>query len=270
VALNGDGGDESFAGYERHFAMKISEMYQNIPSFARRSIIEKMLLAVPSSTDFRNRFTRLKRFLQSASLSKDQRYLRWMAVINDEMKQDLYTPEFMNSLARYDSADFIKKITEQNHRGIVDTTLMVDVLTYLPNDLLVKVDIATMAVSLEGRSPLLDHKLMEFAARLPENLKLKGRENKYLLKKVASRLVPQSVIYRQKMGFAVPISHWFRGEMSGFVENVLLSETAVKRNLFSAVHIKNLIEEHKADKQDNSWKLWALLMLELWFQRFID
>ncbi len=270
VALNGDGGDESFAGYERHFAMKISEKYHIVPEFVRRQLIERAFLAIPSSTDFRNRFTRLKRFLKAASLEKDQRYLRWMSNFQPHEKEELYTADFSEKVAGNAPVKFISEIIKQNNKGIVDATLYTDILTYLPNDLLVKVDIAAMSVSLEARSPFLDHKLMEFAATLPENIKLKGRENKYLLKKVASRLVPNEVIYRQKMGFAVPISHWFRGEMSGYVEENLLSEKFLGRNLFKESYIKHIIEEHKADKQDNSWKLWNLLMLELWYQRFID
>jgi asparagine synthase (glutamine-hydrolysing) len=271
VALNGDGGDESFAGYERHFAMKISEKYHLVPNFLRKNLIESTAQLVPSPTDFRHKVTRFKRFLKAASLPRERRYTRWMSNFDWDAKRELYTENFYNAVGHHDSADVVDEFINENpQHGILDATLYADVKTYLPNDLLVKVDIASMAVSLEARSPFLDHKLMEFAARLPDNLKLKGRETKYLLKKLASRLVPPEVIYRQKMGFAVPINHWFRGEMSKFVADNLLSETAKKRGLFKMRHVENLINEHKADKQDNSWKLWNLLMLELWFQRFID
>ena len=271
VALNGDGGDESFAGYERHFAMQISEKYYQIPKVFRKYLIESIASQIPSSTDFRNRLTRAKRFLQAGSLPREKRYTRWMSNFDWQAKEQLYTKRFFDEVAKHDSVQFIGKYFNENPRySILDATLLTDIQTYLPGDLLVKVDIASMAVSLEARSPFLDHKLMEFAASLPDNLKIKRREGKYLLKKIASRLVPKEVIYRQKMGFAVPISHWFRGEMSGFVEEHLLSEKAVERDLFNAKHIRRLIAEHKANKQDNSWKLWNLLILELWFQKFID
>lgn len=271
VALNGDGGDESFAGYERHFAMKISEKYHLVPKFLRKNLIEAIAERIPSPTDFRNKVTRVKRFLQAASLPRERRYTRWMSNFDPEMKRELYSKDFYAQVGNLDSTEFIRKFMDEHpNYGILDATIHTDVQTYLPNDLLVKVDIASMSVSLEARSPFLDHKVMEFAASLPDNLKLKGKETKYLLKKVAARLVPREVIYRQKMGFAVPISHWFRGEMSEFVADNLLSEKAKKRGYFNISYVENLLAEHKADKQDNSWKLWNLLMLELWFQKFID
>ena len=141
---------------------------------------------------------------------------------------------------------------------------------YLPNDLLVKVDIASMANSLEARSPLLDHKVIEFAASLPENIKQSGTETKSLLKKVAARLVPRDVIYRQKMGFAVPIKYWLGNELQEFTRDILLSEKARSRGLFNGDVVERLIDEQRRDTKDNSWKIWTLLMLELWFQRFID
>jgi asparagine synthase (glutamine-hydrolysing) len=127
-----------------------------------------------------------------------------------------------------------------------------------------------MAVSLEARSPFLDHKVIEFAASLPESIKIRGTETKYLLKKVASRLVPPEVLYRKKMGFGVPLTHWFRGEMKGFLREVLLSEKSLKRGLIKPEAVRNFIEQHTTAKQDFTFQLWTLLMLELWFQRFID
>ena len=143
-------------------------------------------------------------------------------------------------------------------------------MTYLPNDLLVKVDIASMANSLEARSPFLDHKVIEFAASLPENIKQQGRDTKSLLKKVAARLVPPEVVYRPKMGFGVPLPHWLKNELQAFTREILLSDQAKSRNLFDARVVERLIDEQRRDERDNSWKIWTLLMLELWFQRFID
>jgi asparagine synthase (glutamine-hydrolysing) len=143
-------------------------------------------------------------------------------------------------------------------------------MTYLPNDLLVKVDIATMAVSLEARSPFLDHHVIEFAASLPEQLKLRRLTTKYLLKKVLRQLLPSENLDRRKMGFGVPIGHWFRGKMEPFLREVVLSEKALKRGLFRPDAVKQLIELHTRGERDYSHQLWTLLMLELWFQRFID
>jgi len=148
--------------------------------------------------------------------------------------------------------------------------MLTDQMTYLPNDLLVKVDIASMANSLEARSPLLDHNVIEFAASLPENLKMQRFETKSLLKKVAARLVPREVIYRRKMGFGVPIGKWFRNEMKDFVRDALLSPAALGRGIVKREAIEKYVNEHTTGSRDHAAQLWTLLMLELWFQRFID
>lgn len=148
--------------------------------------------------------------------------------------------------------------------------MLADIMTYLPNDLLVKVDIASMAVSLEARSPFLDHHVIEFAASLPEKLKLRRLTTKYVLKRVLRRLLPDENLDRPKMGFGVPIGHWFRGKMQPFLREVVLSEKALRRGLFRREAIERLIDDHVSSKRDHSHQLWTLLMLELWFQRFID
>ncbi len=271
VALNGDGGDESFAGYERYFAMRLAEKYHKIPGFLRKNLIENAVKLFPASELKRSRARDLKRFVQAASLPKVERYFRWVGAIDRQSKENLYTNDFKNRINGYDSADFLKPwFAKSNGSGIVDATMFTDQQTYLPNDLLVKVDIASMANSLEARSPFLDHKVVEFAASLPEDIKLRGTETKYLLKKVASKLVPREVLYRKKMGFGVPLTHWFRGELKDFLRENLLSEKFFKRGIVKPEVVKILVEEHIGGKRDHVWQLWTLLMLELWFQKFID
>ena len=173
--------------------------------------------------------------------------------------------------ADWRTAGFIEPwFAKVNGAGIVDASLLADTMTYLPNDLLVKMDIASMSVSLEARSPFLDHHLMEFAATLPENLKLRGLKTKYLLKRVLKRLVPQENLTRRKMGFGVPIGSWFRGSMQPLLRETLLSDRALKRGLFKPDAVRALVEQHVAQQVEHSHRLWSLLMLELWFQRFID
>ncbi len=271
VALNGDGGDESFAGYERYLAMRLSEKYHKIPGLLRKGLIENAVNLIPTSEIKRSRARDLKRFLKAASLPKVGRYFHWISAIDRELKENLYTEEFKREIGNSDSAFFIKRwFDKSNGNGIVDATMFTDQMTYLPNDLLVKVDIATMANSLEARSPLLDHKVIEFAASLPENIKLKGAENKSLLKKVGSRLVPREVLYRKKMGFGVPIGHWFRGEMKDYLRENLLSDKFARRGIVKAEIVRQLVDEHIEAKNDSASQLWTLLMLELWFQKFID
>jgi asparagine synthase (glutamine-hydrolysing) len=271
VALNGDGGDESFVGYERHVAMKFAETYHKLPRPVRRYLIEPSITAIPSPTNFRNRFVRFQRFLRAASMPKAERYFLWLSTFDGDAKRELYTEDLKNKTATANPLEFFARyISHSNGKGIIDTVLLTDLMNYLPNDLLVKVDIASMANSLEARSPFLDHKVIEFAASLPENVKQQGKDTKSLLKKVAARLVPPEVVYRPKMGFGVPLKYWLGNELQGFTREVLLSQKATRRGLFDAKTVERLIDEQKRDAKDNSWKIWTLLMLELWFQRFID
>ncbi|HEX8568049.1 MAG TPA: asparagine synthase (glutamine-hydrolyzing) [Pyrinomonadaceae bacterium] len=271
VALNGDGGDESFAGYERYAAMRLAEKYHRLPRLMREQVIERAVNLVPTSELRKSRARDAKRFLQAASLPRVERYFQWVGAIGDETKKALYTADFQKQISGNHPAELLQNwFAQANGIGIVDATMMTDQQTYLPNDLLVKVDIASMAVSLEARSPLLDHKVIEFAASLPDSIKLRGAETKSLLKRVAARLVPREVIYRRKMGFGVPIAGWIRGEMKEFVREVLLSEKAQKRGLLKPEVVSRLVVEHTESGRDHGAQLWTLLMLELWFKRFID
>lgn len=271
VALNGDGGDESFAGYERYVAMDLAEAYNRIPSALRKVFIEAPVGVVPTSELKKSRARDAKRFLAAARLPRNERYFRWMSTFDREAKQALYADDFAARLANVDAGDFLGDwFSNANGSGSLDAALLVDQMTYLPNDLLVKVDIATMANSLEGRSPFLDHKVIEFAASLPASLKMGRFETKSLLKKVAARLVPKDVVYRKKMGFGVPIGKWLRDEMKDFVREVLLSQKSLNRGIVKPQMLQKYVSEHIKSERDHAFRIWTLLMLELWFQKFID
>ncbi len=271
VALNGDGGDETFAGYERYFAIQLAEKYKKIPSVLRKSLIEFPASFLPTPKGQHSRLRSAKNFVQASSLPKAQLYLRWVSAINEDLKAELYTEDFKRKTAAHSAAGVLKHwFDKANGAGAIDAMLLTDTMTYLPNDLLVKVDIASMANSLEARSPFLDHKVIEFAASLPEKIKVRGTETKYLLKKAASRLVPKEVLYRRKMGFGIPVGYWLKNEMKDFMSEVLLSEKSFNRGLFKPEVIKRLVSEHLAEKQNHTYPLWTLLMLELWFQQMID
>ena len=272
VALNGDGGDEAFAGYERYTAMKLAEKYHKLPALLRESVVKQAINMIPSSGTRRRSSVRdAKRFLKAASLPPVERYLGWVSVFDEETKRDLYSEGFPQEREETRVADLLEPwFARANGAGSVDAAMLTDIMTYLPNDLLVKMDIATMAVSLEARSPFLDHHLIEFAASLPENLKLRGLTKKYLLKRVLKRLMPTLDLKRRKMGFCVPIGYWLRGELQPFLRATLLSKKALSRDLFKPDAVKHLIELHARGERDYSRRLWTLLVLELWFQRFID
>ena len=271
VALNGDGGDESFAGYERYIAMGLTERYRRVPSFLRESVIKETVNLIPSSPMKRSRVKSAKRLLEVVSLPRVERYTHWVSVFNEQTKQPLYSDFFRQQTAEADATGLLAEwFKRANGIGVVDAMLLTDQMTYLPNDLLVKVDIATMAVSLEARSPFLDHHVIEFAASLPQTLKLRRLTTKYLLKKVLRKLLPSENLNRRKMGFGVPIGHWFRGKMQPFLREVVLSEKALRRGLFKPEAVRQLVELHTRGERDYSHQLWTLLMLELWFNRFID
>jgi asparagine synthase (glutamine-hydrolysing) len=273
VALNGDGGDESFAGYERYYASGLAEGYWRIPVALRAGVIEPLAALIPGSLPGRNRLSRAKRFVEVAGQPAGRRYLRWVSYFSPPQRRDLYAAGFRAAvdghdadawlLARYDAA-------AAAGLGRLDALLATDVASYLPYDLLVKVDIATMAHGLEARSPLLDHVLMEFAAALPAGLKLRGRTSKYLLRKVARGLLPAANLRRRKMGFGVPVGDWMRGELRPLLEDALLSPRARARGYFRPESLRQLVGEHVGRVRDHTYRLWALLWLELWHREFLD
>ena len=271
VALNGDGGDECFAGYERYAAMNLAQRYASLPGALREGVIGNVVKAFPGFESRPNPVRKAKRFVAAASMPPVERYLRWISAFDEEAKRDLYSDGFRHEAAKFRTASIIEPwFAKANGAGSVDAALLTDTMTYLPNDLLVKMDIASMAVSLEARSPFLDHHLMEFAASLPEKLKLRRLTTKYLLKRVLRKLVPAENLTRRKMGFGVPIGDWFRGAMQPFLRETLLSDKALARGMFKPEMVRGIIDQHVEARNDHTHRLWSLLMLELWFQRFID
>ncbi|HLA12395.1 MAG TPA: asparagine synthase (glutamine-hydrolyzing) [Pyrinomonadaceae bacterium] len=271
VALNGDGGDETFAGYERYAAMRVAENYHRLPRLLRETVVRKAVELLPTTEARRSRIRDAKRFIRAASLPRVERYLRWVSAFNSEDKKELYSTAFREQATEHNASKTLDRwFAHANGAGIVDAALLTDLMTYLPNDLLVKVDIATMAVSLEARSPFLDHHVIEFAASLPEHLKLRGLTTKYLLKRVLRKLLPAENLNRRKMGFGVPVGHWFRGSLQPFLRETLLSERALNRGMFQRETVRRLIELHTSGERDYSHQLWTLLVLEVWFNRFID
>src|SRR3989338_423044 len=199
VALNGDGGDELFAGYERYQAMIAAEAYQKLPGFTKK-MVGCLVAKLADSVNSKDKVRRLKRFLSAAGLPFYQRYLKWVGIFDEARKREVYSQEFSGLISRSDILSFIKEpLKKVSGVSTLDSLLYTDTVTYLPNDLLVKVDIMSMANSLEARSPFLDHKLMEFIARLPPEYKMKGLIKKYILKKAIKDLVPYENIHRKKM-----------------------------------------------------------------------
>jgi asparagine synthase (glutamine-hydrolysing) len=254
-----------FAGYGWHLAGRLAERWQQVPSPMRQALEGAVRTLVPSSPDRRSRATRAARFLAGASRPRPQQYRAWLSVFSEDLKRELYSSSmgpFPDRLACVFAAT--------GDLDGLDAMLAADVAWYLPTDLLVKMDIATMANSLEARSPFLDKDLAEFAATLPSHFKLRGRESKYILKRALAEWVPAENMYRTKQGFAVPIAVWLRGDLRDFVSDHLLGTRFSARGLFNPDVVRRLVTDHQEGRADYAHHLWTLLMLELWFREFID
>jgi len=271
VILNGDGGDEDFAGYGRYVANEFSRViHRFFPTPVAKAILP-FVMAMPHGTDPDNFFWRLKRFLQEYIKSPEMRNAHWLCHFTTEMKSELYADGFLSQFSGIDSFELLlDKYKEAEAESFLDKTLYADVMMYLPDDLLVKVDVASMANSLEARSPFLDHEFMEFIARIPSELKLRGRTTKYILKEALKGILPDEVLYREKMGFGVPLDHWFRNELKEMAYDTLLSDRALQRGYFKKEAVKKILDEHLAGKWNWHNHIWNLLMLELWHRMFID
>jgi asparagine synthase (glutamine-hydrolysing) len=271
VALNGDGGDEGFAGYERYLGNRYVRLYKTLPRSVRSRLVGPLLDLLPESAARVSLLRRLK-WLNAASLSpRGREYSHSMTIFRADERAEVLSREVFAELSGRDALAYMLDFYNAPHLpdDDVDRMLYSDTMTYLPGDLLVKVDRMTMAHSLEGRSPLLDHKVLEFAASLPGSQKLRGTNLKYLLKKLGEELLPHDVLYRPKQGFGVPIASWFRNELRDWVTDLLAQPAVAHDGLLRADAIARLVQEHTTGRVNHGHRLWALINLELWYRMFI-
>jgi asparagine synthase (glutamine-hydrolysing) len=274
VILSGDGGDETFAGYERYpLEKEAAHIARVVPRFFRERVVPSVLDRLPSSAYSRpGVFVRkLRRYLKRVNLSPEERFTHRVTFFDGEAKEHLYADWLKGELLDTDSAAVFKPYFDR--MGVQDglnRLLYVDTKVYLPDDILVKVDRMSMAVSLETRAPLLDHKLMEFVATIPPEYKMKGFTTKYILKKAVAELLPQEIINRSKRGFRVPISAWFREDLKELTRGVLTDSHTQRRGYFEQGFVRKMLDEHQEGRWDWSQQLWALLMLELWQRQYMD
>jgi len=267
VALNGDGGDENFAGYYRYQALAMASLLDRTPlGFVKA--LAKGVSCLPEGLGSKGVGWRLKRLLDGA-LKRDpaSRHLEFARFFSQSEKKSLYSPAFRASLIGDGALGYLRAILDRGARlDTVNRSLYTDFSSYLPECLMTKVDIATMAVSLEGRSPLLDHEFVEFVFQLPGSWKLRGlMDGKHIFKETFKNFVPASVVQRKKMGFGIPLGPWFRGHLKDMFQDTVLSPEALARGYFQPETIKNLWAQHQSGQRDNGYRLWALLILELWF-----
>jgi len=268
VVLNGDGGDETFGGYYRHLAMRLADAYCTLPVWLRKGLMDPALRFWPERLSLGAGPVRLKRFIAGAALSRADRWTQWIGLFSEEEKREMYTDEMSAHTRSMDSRDLLRELfLPLKDLDGVDAALAVDTSFYLPNDLLVKVDIATMAYGLEARSPLLDHELMEFTASLPSTLKVRGNTLKYLLKTAQKNTFPAQHLKRPKQGFAVPVSDWFRNTLREWVQEKLLSPQAAIHQFLSRTKLQEVVQLHVTGEHDFGQRLWALVTLEEWLEQ---
>lgn len=271
VALNGDGGDELFAGYPRYQAMQLMELYGKLPLFLRKAFY-LAIQSVPDGPPPHSLPWRLKRLLGLGLQRADETYLDTLSFFKENQKEALYTATFKEKIKPGQAPKYLNELIRDTKGPTgIEKYLSADLHSYLPECLMVKMDIATMANSLEARSPFLDHEFAEWVARLPTNWKLNGfMHSKHLLTEATRGWLPPSISNRAKQGFAVPMSRWLKGPLQQHLRQMLSPERVRRRGLFQKEAVQRLLDENANGRIDHSYRLWALLMLEHWFQAMID
>jgi len=267
VALNGDGGDECFLGYNRYKAMRHLSRLDALPRCSRVGL-ERLLALTPRPLQRRFKIPQVREVLRAPAEQPSRRYAFTLACFTDRHKVGGYGEAMLDNIESSALDLFEPYFMEAD--GLVAGANWADIHTYLPDDLMVKVDVSSMAHGLEARSPLLDHVLMEWAAEIPEQVRMARGETKALFKSAMMPFLPADLLFRPKMGFGCPVDHWFRNELKELAYDTLLSPRASARGLFRSDYVRLLLAEHCNFTSDHHTRLWALLMLELWFRMWID
>ena len=271
VALNGDGGDDFLAGYPRYWLDPLADAYLRLPRAWTETFVPRLLHFLPdtASRPVGHSFSNgLKRLRQLTEVDSRASILRWSSYFTPSQRRRLWRQEVWEEISP-DAAEawLVSRFEELKGAGRLDKTLFCDVQTYLPGDLLVKADRMTMAASLEGRSPFLDHHWAEFASCLPENMKLRGRRGKYLLRRAFESYLPKEVLSHRKQGFGIPVGAWFRGPLAGWAREELLGFDNPLQAWFNPSALETILDEHRTGRENHGKRIWALVMLALWMKR---
>jgi asparagine synthase (glutamine-hydrolysing) len=270
VALSGDGGDELFLGYPRYRAVRLAAAIDRIPAL-RRVLAARLWQSVPTSGRQKSLLRQLKRFSEALGMSPARRYLDWISIFNEPRRAELYSDEFVSQLPAADPFDFLQTAWRRaGRRDAMTIASLADLTTYLPCDLMTKVDIASMAHSLEARCPLLDYRVVELAASWPAALKYRFGRGKRVLQQAFGDLLPREVFTRRKMGFGVPLDAWLRAELKPLTDELLGPAAVSRRGWFRSDSVQRLIAEHRTGRFDHSARIWALIVLERWCRTWID
>jgi asparagine synthase (glutamine-hydrolysing) len=270
VVLTGEGSDELLAGYARYrktlLNLSFGQRYEGLVPRDMRNAVKTRIAALPAESRVGQK---LRRTFLSLNTDIESIYFDNFAVFSRGMQRNLFTAQAREQIGAIDPyAGMLDAFTSTNATSTLDRLLYADTKTYL-HELLMKQDQMSMAASLESRVPFLDHKLVEFSARLPERMKLRGATTKYILRESMKNLLPAEILARPKMGFPVPIGSWFRGEYAPVVQEYLLSERALGRGIFDPAFVHSLVQRHQAG-EDHAERLWALVNFEIWQREFFD
>jgi asparagine synthase (glutamine-hydrolysing) len=270
VALSGDGGDENFAGYRRYyFDVRENRLRDWVPAPLRTPVFG-LLGALYPKADVLPQIFRGKTFLSNVARTPWEAYLHSVSGVNEADKARLLGVDTSRALGGYRTADLFRDLYHAaDGTDSLSRIQYIDFKTYLPDDILTKVDRASMANSLEVRCPFLDHHLIEYAARLPSSLKLRGRQSKLILRKAVAGLVPDVILQRPKMGFAMPVANWLRTDLRALVHEHVLTDRS-GHGLFAPETILGFWREHAAGWRDRTTELWGLLVFNLWYERFMN
>lgn len=265
VALSGDGGDELFAGYTHYVVQESRRAFSALPKALRAGVMRPLSYRLPHGAWGRN-------YLHNISLDPIDRYLDSLSYFTGLTRKTLYTADFQRALGATDrvARSFREYASHVKTNEPLDQLLYIDGKTYLPGDILTKVDRMSMATSLEVRVPLLDHKLIDFVTKVPASLKLAGTETKHLLKRVARDLIPAEILDRPKQGFGIPLEQWINRQLRDQIRETLSEPRTRQRGYVNSDYVDLILDEHHKNRRDHSFPLWALLILELWHRRYID
>lgn len=273
VMLSGMGGDEVFAGYPRQMAMQIAGGLDFMPSAVRRPLMKTVSTLFPGGLPgkFTAPLRNAKKFAKSAAMDFENRYLGFGTYFTDAMKTAVYAPDLKTTTKDFDAYRYHRQFFERcKDAAPLNRLLYVDFKTFMPALNLDTTDKTSMAANLEVRVPFLNVELVELVAKMPPELKIKGLQRKYILKKAAESLLPKEVIYRKKAGFSAPIRSWLRGALRPMIEDLLSEETIKRRGLFDAKEVRRIIEANQSGREDYNLQVFQLLTLELWQRAFLD
>ena len=270
VALSGDGGDEVFGGYGNYKADKLGMIYRRLHPYLKERVIPSAINCLPDTHDYRSKTNKIKKLLTMAAMSAEHGHIFWLSCFSDEAKSELYAHKMLERLLSTNSFDKYGEVFKTcRNQDFLNRCICVDLKTVLPNDYLTKVDMMSMANSLEVRVPFLDHRLLEFALPLSSKYKVKGLTTKYLLKKIMKEKLPSEIIEGKKKGFSIPLTKWFREDFSVLINEFLSEDTIRGRGYFNYAFVEQLSDDHLSGRKDNSKLLWTLICFEIWHRRFI-